>query len=68
MENGDAMKKRVFAFFLTLVLAFGLLPVTSFAAESAGEDTVEIYLSISHDADFLEMPTDEIMAFKAMIP
>ena len=66
MENGDAMRKRVFAFFLTLVLAFGLLPVTSFAAESAGEDTVEIYLSISHDADFLEMPTGEIMAFKKL--
>ena len=60
------MKKRVFAILLTLVLAFGLLPLSAFAAETAGDDTVEIYLSISHDADFLQMPTGEIMAFKKL--
>lgn len=60
------MKKRVFTILLTLVLAFGLFPISAFAAEATGEDTVEVYLSISHDADFLKMPTGEIMAFKKM--
>ena len=60
------MKKRVFTILLTLVLAFGLFPISAFAAEATGEDTVEVYLSISHDADFLKMPPGEIMAFKKM--
>ena len=60
------MNKRMIACLLALILVIGLLPVVSFAAETTGEDSVEIYLSISHDANFLEMPTGEIMAFKKM--
>lgn len=44
----------------------GVLPLASYAAETADEDTVEVYLSISHDADYLKMPTGEIMAFKKL--
>lgn len=60
------MKKRLFAFILTVVLVVGVLPLASYAAETADEDTVEVYLSISHDADYLKMPTGEIMAFKKL--
>lgn len=60
------MKKRLFAFLLALVLVVSLLPLASYAAETSGEDTVEVYLSVSHDASYFETPTDEIMAFKKM--
>ena len=47
-----------------------MLPVFALAAEedTASEETnaVTVYLSISHDAGFLEMPYGEIMAFKKM--
>ena len=55
---------------LTRVLVFTSLPVVALAAEedTASEDTnaVTVYLSISPDAGFLEMPYGEIMAFKKM--
>lgn len=64
------MKKnrtRLLALLLTIVLAVTVLPLSVFAAEgSTDSEAVTIYLSISHDANFLEMPTDEIMAFKKM--
>ena len=56
------------ALMLVFALVFSMLPMTASAAETESEDTkaVTIYLSISHDADFLKMPTGEIMAFKKM--
>lgn len=62
----EVMKKRIFTFILTLVLIISLYPFHAYAAETTNKTTVEVYLSISHDADFLEMPTGEIMAFKKM--
>lgn len=66
-------KKRIIsicAMLLTLALVFTMLPVFALAAEedTASEKTnaVTVYLSISHDAGFLEMPYGEIMAFKKM--
>lgn len=66
-------KKRIIsicAMLMTLALVFTMLPVVALAAEenTASEDTnaVTVYLSISHDAGFLEMPYGEIMAFKKM--
>ena len=56
----------IVAALLTLVLVFALVPMAVFAAEAGDTNAVTIYLSISHDADFLEMPTGEIMAFKKM--
>ena len=52
------------AMVLALVLVLTMLPMSVFAAENA--NTVTVYLSISHDADFLKMPTGEVMAFKKL--
>jgi len=61
---------RFCAMLMTLALVFTMLPVFALAAEedTASEETnaVTVYLSISDDADFLTMPTDEVMAFKKM--
>lgn len=58
------------AMLLTLALVFTMLPMAALAAEvdTVSEDTdeVTIYLSISHDAGFLKMPYDDVMAFKEM--
>ena len=60
------MNRRIVSLILALLLCVGLLPTLSHTAEAAGDNAVTIYLSISHDANFLEMPTGEIMAFKKM--
>ena len=63
------MKNRLTAFLLALLLCFTMVPLSVFAADvkdNTADHTVDIYLSISHDADFLKMPTDEIMAFKKL--
>ena len=60
------MKKRLFAFILTLVLVVGLFPISVHAEETAGEATVEVYLSISHDAGYFKTPKGHVMAFKKM--
>ena len=60
------MKKRLFAFLLTLVLVINLFPVSARAAETDGENTVEVYLSVSHDAGYVKTPKGHVMAFKKM--
>lgn len=60
------MKKRLLAVILTLVMVISMFPLSAYAVETTGDDEVTIYFSISHDADFLEMPTGEIMALKKM--
>lgn len=56
---------RIAAVVLTLALLVALLPMSVLAAEDT--NTVTIYLSISHDADFLKMEeTKEVMAFKKL--
>ena len=50
---------------LTFALLLAMLPTAVFAAEDT--NTVTVYLSISHDADFLKMEeTKEVMAFKKL--
>lgn len=56
---------KFWAVLLTLVLVLAMLPMAAFAAEE-DTDAVTIYLSISHDAGFFEMPYGEVMAFKKM--
>ena len=46
------MKKRLFTWFLTLVMVFGLLPTSVMAATEDTEDTV--YISASYDCTYLE--------------
>lgn len=60
------MKKRLIASILALVLIISVFPLAAYATEATSEDSVEIYLSISHDAGYLKMPAGEIMAFKKM--
>ena len=64
MRQFKESRIRFCALLLTLALLFALLPMSVFASEETA--SVDIYLSVSHDADFLEMPTDEIMAFQKM--
>ena len=66
-------KKRCTSFWAVLLIlasVLTLLPTVARASEADTEaenaNAVTIYLSISHDANFLEMPTGEIMAFKKM--
>lgn len=55
---------------LAFALVFNLVPIVAFATDvdTASDITgsVEIYLSVSHDAGFFETPTGEIMAFKKL--
>ena len=60
------MKKRFFSIILALALIVSVFPMAAYAEETTDEDTVEVYLSISHDAAYFETPEDEIMAFKKM--
>lgn len=60
------MKKRFFSIILALALIVSVFPMAAYAEETTDEDTVEVYLSISHDAAYLKTPEDEIMAFKKM--
>ena len=64
MRQFKESRIRFCALLLTLALLFTLLPMSVFASEETA--SVDIYLSVSHDADFLEMPTGEIMAFQKM--
>lgn len=65
MMGDSAMKKRLFALLLALALITGFLPQFAQATETS-DTTVDIYLSISHDADFFEMPSGDIMAFQKL--
>lgn len=53
------------AMLLAFALMFTLFPVSALAADSEEEThSVEIYLSVSHDANFFKTPEDEVIAFK----
>lgn len=55
---------------LAFAMVFASLPISAFATEvdavSEEKNSVDIYLSVSHDANYFETPADEIMAFKKM--
>ena len=52
---------------LAFTLIFTLFPISALAADSEEEPaSVEIYLSVSHDAGYFETPENEIIAFKKL--
>lgn len=63
------MSKRVLSLLLALVLSMCLLPASAYATEkSSGDGTpsVDIYFSISDDANYVEAEYGDVMAFKKM--
>lgn len=59
--------KKWLSMLLALVLVFSAFPVSALAANTTSDDsTVDIYFSISHDADYVESEIGEIMAFQKM--
>ena len=64
----NGIKKTIVKFGAVLIaftLMFAMFPVSAFAADAEEEtNSVEIYLSVSHDANFFKTPEDEVIAFK----
>ncbi len=64
----NGIKKTIVKFGAVLIaftLMFAMFPVSAFAADAEEEtNSVEIYLSVSHDASFFKTPEDEVIAFK----
>ena len=64
----NGIKKTIVKFGAVLIaftLMFTMFPVSAFAADAEEEtNSVEIYLSVSHDANFFKTPEDEVIAFK----
>ncbi|MBQ3500219.1 MAG: dockerin type I repeat-containing protein [Oscillospiraceae bacterium] len=64
----NGIKKTIVKFgavLITFTLMFAMFPVSAFSADAEEEtNSVEIYLSVSHDASFFKTPEDEVIAFK----
>ena len=69
MEINKSRYIKYIAMLLTLVMVFTMLPVSVGATETVGESgdaSVEVYLSISHDAEFVKTSKGHVMSFKKM--
>lgn len=64
------MRKKLFVFLLTLIFCVSqfVLPACAAETNNVSEEvpSVDVYLSISHDAQYFKTPEDQIMAFKKM--
>lgn len=68
MKQSKKSQFMILAITLTVVLLLGVLHVPNIIVEAENVDTntVDIYFSISHDADFVKTSGDEIMVLREM--
>ena len=68
MSQSKKRHLRLWAMILTVVMLFAFLPLSILDVKAADAETnsVEIYFSLSHDANFVESKTGEVMALKKM--
>lgn len=55
------MRKRILSILLALIMVFTMIPMTAFA-----NDSEYVYISASHDGEFISDPNGNAMAYKAV--